>query len=134
MLYARFEQVSKDLGEVDQKSTKDFEELRDALDGQKQAQRSEYFVAQAVHASHAEYHTLSADFVRAESGLNEELADNRDSNELKYLRDALYLIDGLLDREARSDFEIDTAENAPHQLQEEPVARFRLGSEGCVHY
>ena len=38
ILYVRFEQVSKDLGEVYQQIDKEFEELRDAFDGQKQAQ------------------------------------------------------------------------------------------------
>ena len=46
----------------------------------------------------------------ATSALSLETSD-RDSNELKYLLDALCMIDSLLCREARDDFEFVTVEN-----------------------
>ena len=73
ILYGRFEQVSKDLGEVDHTIDKEFEELQDTLDGQKQVRRLVAIAAQAVHASRVVYHRLSGSCEVAENDLNEEL-------------------------------------------------------------
>ena len=73
ILYVRFEQVSKDLGEADHKFDKEFEELRAPLDGQTQALRLVYIASQAVHASRVDYHRLSWDYEVAEIDMNEGL-------------------------------------------------------------
>ena len=130
ILFVRFQQV-KDFGEVNQKF--ELGELQDGLDGQRQAQRLVDFAAQAVH--------LSGDSEVGENDMNEGLGciralvgktaaatsalsvgtNGRDSNDLKYLQEALCLIDGLLCRDARDDLEVVTAEKTPS-----PVSRGSL--------
>ena len=95
--------------------------------------------AHAVHASRMDHHRLSEDHEVAENDLNDGLGctralvgnstaatsasssgtNDRDRNELKYLQDALYLIDILLCREARDDYDFVTAENSPPRIQKE---------------
>ena len=123
ILYARFEKVSKSLGDVDQKFEKrGFAEVEGALDNAKEAQRFAEIAAQQVHDSRGDYRrhsedheaakddlgcirALVGDTAAAKSALSCGMID-RDSNELKYLQDALRLVDSLLCREIRDDFEM----------------------------
>ena len=69
-LYARFEKVSKGLGEIDVKFDKEFLEKQDALEGAKEVQRCAEFAAQMVRDRRMKYHQLSEEF---EDDLNEGL-------------------------------------------------------------
>ena len=116
ILYARFEKVSRDLGEVGRQFDKEFMELQDAWENHKQAQRTLKIASRRVHDSRMDYHRLSGSYEVAEKDLNEELGCTRelvgdaaaatialscgtndwDNSELRYLQDALLLVDSLL--------------------------------------
>ena len=118
--YARFDKVSKGLGEVDQKCDKEFANMQHPLESAKEAQRCAEIAAQLVHDSREDYHRLSEDYEAVEDDLNEELGcvralvgdtaaatstlscgtNDRDSNELKYFQEALRLVDSLFCWEA----------------------------------
>ena len=62
LLYERFEQVNTDLANLDQKIDKQFEEIEDATENAKQAQRLVEVASQAVHDSRTSFSVSRSDF------------------------------------------------------------------------
>ena len=95
--------------------------------------RLESFAAQMVHDRREDCHRLSEEHVTAEDDFNEGLGcvralvgdtaaatsalscgtNDRDDNELKYLQEALCLVDGLLGRRSHNEHELITVESSP---------------------
>ena len=69
ILYAGFEKVSRDVGEVDQMFDKEFEEMLDALEKAREAQRFVEIAWRTVHDRREDHHTLLRDYEDAENPL-----------------------------------------------------------------
>ena len=69
ILYAGFEKVSRDVGEVDQMFDKEFEEMQDALKKAKETQRFVEIAWRTVHDRREDQHTLFRDYEDAENPL-----------------------------------------------------------------
>ena len=112
-LYSVFEQAGRSLGEVDQLFDKGFVVMQEAKMRAKEAQRLAEIVAEQVCDRRDEYHRLSEEYEAAEEYLNDgpvcirELVpdtaaathslscgtNDRDCNEVKYLQEALDLLE-----------------------------------------
>ena len=112
ILYSRFEKVSNSPGEADQMFDKDFVVMQEAMIRGKDTQRFEEMAAEQVYDRLDQYHRLSEECESAEDDLNEGLVcirdlvrdtaaaahalscgtNDRDSNEEKYLQEALEIV------------------------------------------
>ena len=73
ILYERFEQVSSELADIDKKSDKEFEDMKNATETSKEAQRLAEIAMNAASGTRGLYCWMATSFDDSEVALHEEL-------------------------------------------------------------